>query len=244
MFGSTFSNGRALTTLKLRKEHLIVDDKLVLGADYIFVLDSLYSVPVDTAIPITLDMRPLDTDSSLMAHNFTDTRGIISTPGLWAVVLHGANLIDCTIVHARITTDPHDKIRQENERKYAESLGLNELEFPYKSEKEALEMMKDRKGYYEQQKARNRITRKTLDWLIFDEPEENANTESSAEFLKQVFSRISEKSYERAESEAEKTLTEPDDDDEIDDLLHDDDDEDEEDLESYDEFLSMINKQG
>lgn len=32
MFDSTFSNGRALTTLKLRKEHLIIDDKLVLGA--------------------------------------------------------------------------------------------------------------------------------------------------------------------------------------------------------------------
>lgn len=243
MFGRTFSNGRALTTLKLRKEDLIVDDKLVLGADYIFVLDSLYSVPVDTTIPITVDNRPIETDSDLMAYEFTDTRGITYDRALWAVVLHGANLIDCTIVHARITTDPTNKIRQENEAKYAQSLGMNELDFPYKSEKKAIEMMRDPKKFFEQQKARNRITRKNLDWLIFDEPEESKSEVSAADVINDLIVKLGAKPIETTNTIFEKSVSDSDEDDETDDMIEDDyDDDDDDDIESYEEFLSMIGK--
>ena len=64
-----------------------------------------------------------------MAHKFVDKDDIYQTPILQATILHSANLLDCTIVHARISTRSDVKNRQENERKYAESLGMKELDF-------------------------------------------------------------------------------------------------------------------
>lgn len=150
MFGSSFSNRRPLIKIVLRKEGVIVDDNLVLGADYLFVLDSLYGVNEGDTVPIELYNFYVDTDSELMAHKFVDKDDIYQTPIPLATILHSANLLDCTVVHARINARSDVKNRQENERKYAESLGMNELDFPYKSERKALKMMNDRKGYFEQ----------------------------------------------------------------------------------------------
>lgn len=239
MFGRTFSNGRALTTLKLHdNKDLIVEDKLVLGADYYFILDSLYSVPVGTAILITLNNCPVETDSKLMAHDFTDTHGILSTPALYAIILHGANLIDCTIVHARITTNPHDANRQKNERLYAESLGLNELAFPYKSEKKVLEMMRDREKYYEQNKIPNKITRKNLDIAYDDEIFDPYGIESSRTSVVDIvrnirnLNRIPDAITDNTEEEE----------DELKDIEDDDiDNDDGEKEESFDDFLKLMN---
>ena len=63
MFGSSFSNRRPLIKIVLRKEGLIVEDKLVLGADYLFVLDSLYGANEGDTVPIELDNLYVDTGS-------------------------------------------------------------------------------------------------------------------------------------------------------------------------------------
>lgn len=58
------------------------------------------------------------------------------------------------------------------------------MDSPYKSERRALEIMNDRKGFYEQQKVRNRVTRKILDWPIIDETDESIGEKmSTAEAL-------------------------------------------------------------
>lgn len=245
MFGSSFSNRRPLIKIVLRKEGLIVDDKLVLGADYLFVLDSLYGANEGDTVPIELNNLYVDTGSDLMAYKFADKDDIYQTPILQATILHSANLLDCTIVHARISTRSNVKNRQENERRYAESLGMKELDFPYKSERKALEMMNDRKGYFEQWKARSRITRKTLDWLIFDEPEEKTGEKkSTAEILGKFYLNLGERLCSRA-TYAENTV--PDEEKieeefEDEDTLWNDEDErdDSEDTETYEEFLSSI----
>lgn len=239
MFGSSFSNRRPLIKNVLRKEGLIVDDKLVLGADYIFVLDSLYGATVGATVPIELENLYIDTDSELMAHKFVDKDDIYQSPILQATILHSANLLDCTVVHARINTRSYVKNRHENEQRYAESLGMNELDFPYKSEKRALEMMNAQKGFYEQRKARNRITRKILDWLIIDEPEVNLGEQTSAaEVIGKLYLRIGERLCNRDLS-AENIVP----DEEViddDDTLWDNENAESDTTEPYEKFLSSI----
>ena len=154
-----------LSNLNMHKEGLIVRDRIVLGADYIFVLDSQYSRNIGDRIMVCLDNLPVESDSDIMAHVYCDN-GIYRTPALFADILHIAHRVDCTIVHARITTGKYsDTVRAENEKCFACELGFEELDFPYRDEETAVKIMMDEEKRHEPYKARTIITRHRLGFI-------------------------------------------------------------------------------
>ncbi len=165
MAGITLPNARMMNGLNLRSKSINVENKLILGGDYIFIIDSMFVTDVGNILPINIDGHPLRSNSPLMDYEFHES----PNTGLYAIILHIANLVDCTIVHARVTSDKYDLKRQANERKYASEIGLHELSFPYKSQKNALDMMRDKNKYYVQTVVANTITRRQIDNLIWDD---------------------------------------------------------------------------
>jgi|GEM_PF-7135262 len=156
-----YNSMRYPSGIRLHKDGLIVEDKLVLGADYIFILDSFVYFLFDE-YPIYVDNISIgdkDTDDYILAHNF-------KLPYFCSgVILHKAYHVDCTIVHVRITNTEYECLRG-CEKRFAHSLGLEDLDFPYKDEEEALAIMRDTTKPHDQFIARSRITRRRLDWLI------------------------------------------------------------------------------
>ena len=164
LFGK-MNNTNVLTNLSLHKEGLIVKDRIVLGADYIFVLDSQYFANIGDHIMVCLNNLPVHSNSEIMAHVFYD-KNDIGHSGLYAKILHIAHRVDCTIVHARITiARDYDTARAENEKRFASELGFEELDFPYRDEETAMKIMMDENTHHEPYKARTIITRHRLGFI-------------------------------------------------------------------------------
>lgn len=165
-WGNNIDNKKYLTNLFLRKEGLIVKDRIILGADYMFVLDSQFFAFVGDHIMVNLDNFAVHSDSEIMAHVFCDENDIYSYPALYAVILHTAHRVDCTIVHARVTTSmSYNKNRLENEMRFAQEMGFTELDFPYCDEETAMKILMDKKVSHEPYKARTIITRHRLGFI-------------------------------------------------------------------------------
>lgn len=181
----------------LHKDGLIVEDKLVLGADYIFVLDSFVdftSYDDDGEYPtysISIDNTDVYFRDDIFAHNY-------KTPDFapccrFGVILQKAYHVDCTIVHVRITNTEYE-CRRVCEKRFAHSLGLEDLDFPYKDEEEALAIMRDTTKPHNQFIARSRITRRRLDWLI-DDTAKAVQNDDDTEFKSKIQSIIDSNTY-------------------------------------------------
>lgn len=164
MFNKALPNARSLSCIDLRSKGINVENKLILGADYIFIVDSLCTTKIGNILPINIDGRPLRTNSQYMGYDFNENPNM----GLYAIILHIANHIDCTIIHARITSSKNNTKRWKNEKRYVAEMGMTEIPFPYKNQSTAIEMMQSKNRYHAQNIVPNTITRHRLEDLIFD----------------------------------------------------------------------------
>lgn len=90
--------------IRIQTSNLLMDEKLMYGVDYIFVVDPYVVIQSET-YPIYFDNVPINTDDlKFVKYEFIDTNGLIMHPFVQAHVKKCINLSDRTLIVATVTT--------------------------------------------------------------------------------------------------------------------------------------------